>query len=77
MDHPSDVQKSTVTEINESSSRTSSTPEPAASERVGTKGNNTVISSEDATAVDEIEESKKGRFAYFKTRNFYIVLVLG
>ncbi|KAL8717141.1 MAG: hypothetical protein Q9225_005595 [Loekoesia sp. 1 TL-2023] len=29
------------------------------------------------TSVDELEASKKGRFAYFKTRDFYIVLVLG
>lgn len=33
---------------------------------------------EDAvTTVDELEASKKGRFAYFKTKDFYIVLVLG
>ena len=29
------------------------------------------------TTVDEIEESRKGWFAYFTTRNFWIVLVLG
>ena len=29
------------------------------------------------TTIDELEASKKGRFAYFKTRDFYIVLVLG
>ena len=27
--------------------------------------------------VEEIVESKKGRLAYFKTRDFYIVLILG
>lgn len=27
--------------------------------------------------VEEIDESEKGWFAYFKTRNFYIVLLLG
>ena len=27
--------------------------------------------------VEEIQESKKGRFAYFKTKDFYIVLLLG
>ena len=27
--------------------------------------------------VEEIQQSKKGRFAYFKTKDFYIVLVLG
>ncbi len=27
--------------------------------------------------VEEIDESKKGWFAYFKTRDFYIVLLLG
>ena len=33
----------------------------------------------DATppSVEEIEASEKGWLAYFKTRNFYIVLVLG
>ncbi|KAI4169767.1 MAG: hypothetical protein LQ346_008935 [Caloplaca aetnensis] len=29
------------------------------------------------TSVDELEASTKGRFAYFKTKEFYIVLVLG
>ena len=29
------------------------------------------------TTIDEIEESNKGWFAYFGTRNFWIVLVLG
>lgn len=29
------------------------------------------------TTADEIEESKTGMFAYMKTRNFYIVLLLG
>ena len=29
------------------------------------------------TTIDEIEGSKKGWFAYFGTRNFWIVLVLG
>ncbi|KAL8905835.1 MAG: hypothetical protein Q9171_006519 [Xanthocarpia ochracea] len=29
------------------------------------------------TTVEEVEASKKGWFAYFKTRDFYIVLVLG
>lgn len=29
------------------------------------------------TSVDELEASKKGRLAYFKTKEFYIVLVLG
>ena len=29
------------------------------------------------TAIDEIDESNKGWFAYFTTRNFWIVLVLG
>lgn len=32
---------------------------------------------ETPASVDEIEASGKGRLAYFKTRNFYIVLVLG
>lgn len=29
------------------------------------------------TSLDEIEERHRGWFAYFKTRDFYIVLVLG
>lgn len=29
------------------------------------------------TTIDELEASTRGRFAYFKTREFYIVLVLG
>lgn len=29
------------------------------------------------TTVEEVQASKKGWFAYFKTRDFYIVLVLG
>ncbi|KAI4186155.1 MAG: hypothetical protein LQ348_004269 [Seirophora lacunosa] len=40
--------------------------------------NDEASAQEDAvTTVDQLEASKKGRFAYFKTRNFYIVLVLG
>lgn len=61
----------TTTETRASSPRTST---PGLED---TNGNNPALSSEDATIVDEIEESKKGRFAYFKTRNFYIVLALG
>ena len=33
--------------------------------------------SREDVVVDEIDESKKGWFAYLKTKNFYIVLVLG
>ena len=29
------------------------------------------------TTVEEMQEKKKGRFAYFKTRNFWLVLILG
>lgn len=32
---------------------------------------------ENPHSVEEIEASEKGWLAYFKTRNFYIVLVLG
>ena len=32
---------------------------------------------ESPQTVEEIPGSNKGRFAYFKTKNFYIVLVLG
>ena len=30
-----------------------------------------------AETVQELQESKKGYFAYLRTRNFYIVLLLG
>lgn len=75
MDHlngKTPLDTATTTETRASSPRTS-TPGLDA----GTNGNNTALLSEDATIVDEIEESKKGRFAYFKTKNFYIVLALG
>lgn len=42
---------------------------------IGTEGNGS--GEPIVTTVDELEASKKGRFAYFKTRDFYIVLVLG
>ena len=29
------------------------------------------------TTIEELQKKKKGRFAYFKTRNFWVVLVLG
>jgi len=29
------------------------------------------------TTIEELEAAKKGRFAFFKSRNFYVVLVLG
>lgn len=50
-----------TTEVEESSPRTSTPPRP----------------SEDVPTFDELEESKKGLFAYLKTRNFYIVLAIG
>ncbi|KAL8659229.1 MAG: hypothetical protein Q9202_007224 [Teloschistes flavicans] len=42
---------------------------------IGTEGNES--GEPIVTTVDELEASKEGRFAYFKTRDFYIVLVLG
>ena len=35
------------------------------------------VDAEPPRTVDEIQESKQGRFAYFKTKDFYVVLVLG
>ena len=29
------------------------------------------------TTIEELEAAKRGRFAFFKSRNFYVVLVLG
>lgn len=66
----------TTTEVEESSPRTS-TPQHATPDLVGTNGQDGALPSEEATTVDEIEERKKGRFAYLKSRNFYIVLGLG
>ncbi|KAL8692813.1 MAG: hypothetical protein Q9218_002228 [Villophora microphyllina] len=34
-------------------------------------------SEENPVTIDELQASRKGRFAYFKTKDFYIVLVLG
>ena len=59
--------------INELSGR-ASTPAHATPELVGVNG---ATSKGGATTVGEIEVSKKGWFAYFTTRNFYIVLALG
>lgn len=43
-----------------------------------TRGNNGASDGEGiVTPLDEIEERHQGWFAYFKTRDFYIVLVLG
>ena len=56
---------------------TSSTPSPvthAAPEIIGVLDRSRAGGD---TAIDEIEESKTGWFAYFTTRNFWIVLVLG
>ena len=41
----------------------------------GGKTNEIMNHNHDSTAVDE--EQQGGRFAYFRTKNFYIVLVLG
>lgn len=38
---------------------------------------NIIEDSATATAVEDVDESKKGWAAYFRTRDFYIVLVLG
>ncbi|KAL8770559.1 MAG: hypothetical protein Q9209_003815 [Squamulea sp. 1 TL-2023] len=55
-------------------SPTSSSVRPAHAppEVTGTNDETTAV-----TTVEEVEASKKGWFAYFKTREFYIVLVLG
>lgn len=58
---------------NDSSSLSS--PARDASELTGVKDGPGAQAS--AVDVEEIDESKKGWFAYFRTRNFYIVLVLG
>lgn len=58
------------------SSSSEAKPVHGAPEVVGT--NDDANAPEGATtSVDELEATKKGRFAYFKTRDFYIVLVLG
>ena len=50
----------------------------AASELSSGHENNEVTTHDHGvTAVDEVEEQHQGRFAYFRTKNFYIVLVLG
>lgn len=49
-------------------------------ESIGTDHHETAVSGasrEDERTVEEIEETEKGWFAYFMTRNFYIVLLLG
>lgn len=57
---------------------TSSTSESAHAPPRAVDTNGDGNSPEDVvTTVDELQASKKGRFAYFKTRDFYIVLVLG
>ena len=38
---------------------------------------NIIEDSTTATTVEDVDESKKGWTAYFRTRDFYIVLVLG
>ena len=58
---------------NESSS--ASSPVHGAPELVGMKGGSGAQASR--ADVEGIDESKKGWFAYFRTRSFYIVLVLG
>ena len=58
---------------NESSS--ASSPVHGAPELIGMKGASVAQTSR--ADVEEIDESKKGWFAYFRTRNFYIVLILG
>lgn len=49
----------------------------AAPETVGVTGEVGTVPGKSPVTVDEIEESGKGRFAYFRTRNFYVVLGLG
>ncbi len=50
--------------------------EHAAPHLVGANGGS-VGGREAPTSVEEIEATEKGWFAYFRTRNFYVVLVLG
>lgn len=48
-----------------------------APELTGPDNNANTACSEGVRTVEEIEDREKGSFAYFKTRNLYIVLVLG
>ena len=73
-----------VTSIDEcdnkgSSSSSSPTHNQHAASELGSGNENNEVTTHDhgVTAVDEVEEQHQGRFAYFRTKNFYIVLVLG
>ena len=56
-------------------SSSTSSPIHAAPELIGV--NNGPATQNPRADIEEIEESEQGWFAYFRTRNFYIVLVLG
>jgi len=61
--------------VEESSNKVFPTPIHSAPELIGVKDG---LGTQGPRAdIEDIEESKKGWFAYFRTRNFYIVLVLG
>lgn len=76
---PSAIERATpVTHNTKGNPSSDSSPVHSAPEIVRVDGENTGgESAVGTTTLDAIEEGKGGWFAYLKTRNFYIVLVLG
>jgi hypothetical protein len=74
--HKDDI---TVEASNDSHGNSSgkSSPAHAAAEEVRASGDAEYLRDADVNAVEAVDESKKGRFAYFKTKEFYTVMVLG
>lgn len=51
-------------------------PEIAGANHTGRDGT-VAVNGRAVTTIDELEATKRGRFAFYKSRNFYVVLILG
>ena len=73
----SDVKMGTETHIQaDAVRREHGSPEIAGANHTGRDGTITV-NGRAVTTVEELEANKRGRFAFYKSRNFYVVLILG
>lgn len=66
-----------ITHDTKGSTSTGISPAHAAPEVVGINDGDAAGRRAQTTSADEIDEAKGGWFAYLRTRNFYVVLILG
>lgn len=73
----SDVKMGTETHVQANTvGREYGSPEIAGANHTGRDGTG-AVNGRAVTTIEELEATKRGRFAFYKSRNFYVVLILG